>query len=59
MGLQIIWFIIIAFFWTGFFILEGFDLGVGALHWSSARPTWSAGSPSTASDRSGTATRCG
>jgi len=26
------WFIVIAFFWTGFFILEGFDLGVGALH---------------------------
>jgi cytochrome d ubiquinol oxidase subunit II len=32
MGLAILWFIIIAFFWTGFFILEGFDLGVGALH---------------------------
>jgi cytochrome d ubiquinol oxidase subunit II len=31
-GLQIFWFIVIAFFWTGFFILEGFDLGVGALH---------------------------
>jgi cytochrome d ubiquinol oxidase subunit II len=31
-GLQILWFIIIAFFWTGFFILEGFDLGVGTLH---------------------------
>jgi cytochrome d ubiquinol oxidase subunit II len=32
MGLQIFWFIVIAFFWTGFFILEGFDLGVGSLH---------------------------
>jgi cytochrome bd-type quinol oxidase subunit 2 len=32
MGLQVFWYIIIAFFWTGFFILEGFDLGVGALH---------------------------
>jgi cytochrome d ubiquinol oxidase subunit II len=32
MGLPITWFIIIAFFWTGFFILEGFDLGVGSLH---------------------------
>ena len=32
MGLQIVWFIIIAFFWTGFFVLEGFDFGVGALH---------------------------
>jgi cytochrome bd-type quinol oxidase subunit 2 len=32
MGLQIFWFIVIAVFWIGFFILEGFDLGVGALH---------------------------
>jgi cytochrome bd-type quinol oxidase subunit 2 len=32
MGLQIFWYIVVAFFWTGFFILEGFDLGVGALH---------------------------
>jgi cytochrome bd ubiquinol oxidase subunit II len=27
-----IWFIIVAFFWVGFFILEGFDFGVGMLH---------------------------
>ena len=26
------WFILIAVLWTGFFILEGFDLGVGMLH---------------------------
>jgi len=26
------WFIIIAFLWTGFMVLEGFDFGVGALH---------------------------
>ena len=32
MGLQIFWFSVIAVFWTGFFVLEGFDLGVGALH---------------------------
>src|SRR5262249_19293196 len=32
MGLEIFWYIVIAFFWTGFFILEGFDLGVGSLH---------------------------
>ena len=32
MGLQITWFIIVAIFWTGFFVLEGFDLGVGILH---------------------------
>ena len=27
-----IWFVIIAIFWVGFFILEGFDFGVGMLH---------------------------
>ena len=32
MGLQVFWFVVIAFFWLGFFILEGFVLGVGALH---------------------------
>jgi cytochrome bd ubiquinol oxidase subunit II len=32
MGLQIVWFVIITIFWTGFFVLEGFDFGVGALH---------------------------
>ena len=26
------WFIVIAMLWTGFFILEGFDFGVGMLH---------------------------
>ena len=30
--MQTFWFIVIAFFWTGFFVLEGFDLGVGSLH---------------------------
>jgi cytochrome bd ubiquinol oxidase subunit II len=32
MQLHTIWFIIVAFFWIGFFVLEGFDFGVGALH---------------------------
>jgi len=32
MQLHTIWFIIIAIFWIGFFVLEGFDFGVGALH---------------------------
>ena len=32
MNLQILWFVIVAIFWTGFFVLEGFDFGVGALH---------------------------
>src|ERR1700733_1195843 len=26
------WFIIVAIFWVGFFVLEGFDFGVGMLH---------------------------
>src|SRR5215472_14716252 len=32
MQLHTIWFIIVAVFWVGFFVLEGFDFGVGALH---------------------------
>src|SRR5438874_6239728 len=32
MQLHTIWFIIIVVFWIGFFVLEGFDFGVGALH---------------------------
>ena len=32
MDLQTLWFGIIAVFWIGFFVLEGFDLGVGVLH---------------------------
>ena len=32
MTLPIVWFVVVAFFWTGFFVLEGFDFGVGALH---------------------------
>jgi cytochrome d ubiquinol oxidase subunit II len=31
MDLQILWFLIIAFFWAGYFLLEGFDFGVGML----------------------------
>jgi cytochrome bd ubiquinol oxidase subunit II len=30
--LHTIWFVIVAFFWVGFFVLEGFDFGVGVLH---------------------------
>jgi cytochrome bd ubiquinol oxidase subunit II len=30
--LHTVWFVIIAIFWIGFFVLEGFDFGVGALH---------------------------
>ncbi len=27
-----VWFVIVAFVWAGFFVLEGFDFGVGMLH---------------------------
>jgi cytochrome d ubiquinol oxidase subunit II len=30
--LHTVWYVVIAFFWTGFFVLEGFDFGVGVLH---------------------------
>ena len=32
MTLADLWFILLAVLWTGFFVLEGFDLGVGMLH---------------------------
>jgi len=32
MGFAVFWFIAIAVLWTGFFVLEGFDFGVGMLH---------------------------
>ena len=32
MNLPNFWFWIVAVFWTGFFVLEGFDFGVGVLH---------------------------
>src|SRR3954466_13288933 len=32
MGLAVVWFVLVALFWTGFFVLEGFDFGVGMLH---------------------------
>jgi len=31
MDLQLFWFAVIAFFWTGYLVLEGFDFGVGML----------------------------
>ena len=32
MQLHTVWFVIIVIFWVGFFVLEGFDFGVGMLH---------------------------
>jgi len=31
MDLQLLWFVIIGFLWSGYFLLEGFDFGVGML----------------------------
>ena len=31
MDLQVLWFILIAVLWSGYFLLEGFDFGVGML----------------------------
>jgi cytochrome d ubiquinol oxidase subunit II len=31
-SLDVLWFTVVALFWTGFFVLEGFDFGVGVLH---------------------------
>jgi cytochrome d ubiquinol oxidase subunit II len=31
MDLQTFWFLVVAFFWGGYFVLEGFDFGVGML----------------------------
>src|SRR4029450_12305979 len=31
MDLQTLWFLLIAVLWTGYFVLEGFDFGVGML----------------------------
>jgi cytochrome d ubiquinol oxidase subunit II len=31
MSLPVLWFLIVAFFWAGYFLLEGFDFGVGML----------------------------
>jgi len=31
--LVVVWFVILAVLWTGFFFLEGFDFGVGMLSW--------------------------
>ena len=32
MQLHTVWFVIVVIFWVGFFVLEGFDFGVGMLH---------------------------
>mgnify|MGYP003622819361 CR=1 FL=1 len=31
MSLETVWFVLIAVLWSGYFVLEGFDFGVGML----------------------------
>ncbi len=58
--LQTIWFVLIAMLWTGYFVLEGFDFGVGVLLRVLGRDEAERRTLlSTRSARSGTATRCG
>jgi len=40
-GLEVFWFIIIAILWSGYFVLEGFDFGVGILPRSAGAATTS------------------
>ncbi len=37
--LNTLWFVLIAILWVGFFVLEGFDFGVGALHMARRQTT--------------------
>ncbi len=64
MGLQEVWFVLVAVLFIGYFVLEGFDFGVGMLMPivgrgsdlpADTRRRWR----STRSARCGTATRCG
>ena len=60
MDLPTVWFVAVAVLWTGYFVLEGFDFGVGMLLpvlGRSPRPTRRRSSAPSA--RSGTATRSG
>lgn len=64
MVLQELWFGVIAALFLGFFILEGFDFGVGMLmapfaHVGMGDPRPTGARHSTPSDRSGTATKSG
>ena len=43
-GLEIFWFLIIAVLWVGYFVLEGFDFGVGMLLPVIGKTTSTAGS---------------
>ena len=58
--INVVWFVVLVVMLGGYAVLDGFDLGVGALHLlAAARRERARDSPSTRSARSGTATRCG
>ena len=57
--LETIWFIIWGVAWAVYFMLDGFDLGLGTLFRSSPGANATSGCWSTPWGRSGTATRCG
>ena len=59
MDLQILWFCLIAVLWSGYFLLEGFDFGVGMLLPFLPRDDGSGACCSSRSGRSGTGTRSG
>ncbi len=59
MDLQIFWFVLIAVLWGGYFLLEGFDFGVGMLLPFLPRDERERSQMLGRSARSGTATRCG
>lgn len=59
MELTTFWFAVIAFLWTGYFVLEGFDFGVGMLVPVLSRSEAERKQVLARSARSGTATRSG
>ena len=59
MDLQNLWFVLIVVLWSGYFLLEGFDFGVGMLLPFLPRDEDERRPCSRRSARSGTATRCG
>ncbi len=59
MTLNTVWFILIGVLFTGFFILEGFDYGVGILLRVLGKNDEDVARSSTRSARCGMPTRCG
>ncbi len=58
-SLNTVWFAVLGFLWTGYFVLEGFDFGVGVLSLVLGRDDIDRRMARTAIGPCGTATRCG